>query len=607
LLVYEAEETHEINCISIPNFQSYHQTFGYRNVFNNAAMNLLRPGAYIPAGTIFADSPGVGKNTNYMFGTELETAFMSLPATSEDGVIISRSALEKLTYHTFEVRKVNFGSNMYPLNLYGTKTMYKPFPEIGEYIRDDGMLMKFRTYESDLVPVEMSIHDVMEPDNYFDTALYTKAGRGKVVDIQVIANNNSSRQLPDAMTEQLSKYQRALYRYHREIVELDQSLRLNHRKKFGSQSKLRVSPNFHRLVVESMAITNYFPAGVSNRHSLNLLERKEPIDEYRVEFTIEYEVTPGIGSKMTDCHGGKGVIVLVEEPENMPVDEAGNRAEVIMDSLATLNRMNLARSYEHYHGAAARDVSVEVRKLLGLSKGVSMERLELLDPQLIFAAHQYILRYYETISTRQFEFYRDLPKEKIIEHVFDVVNEGIYPYMPTDNDKDPVETARIVEQKFKPVYGPVSYVGNSGERHTTRDKVRIGPMYFMLLDKTATEWASTSTGRLQHFGVLTTMTKSEKFSSPWRNNPTRTIGESEARIYRAVTSPYVIAELLDRSNNPTTQKNIVQNLLMAEKPGNIDEVVDRDFISYGNSRSLQNVKHIMHCAGFTVAYKPEKL
>jgi len=605
LVIYEIDETHVIDCFTIPNFQSFHQTFGYRLVFKDA-MSLLRPNAFIGKGTVFADSPGVGDNQNYMFGVELETAFMSLPATAEDGIIISEDALPKLKFHTFETRKVNFGANQFPLNLYGTLEHYKPFPDIGEQIREDGLLMMFRSYDSDLAPVEMSIYDTMEPDFYFDTALYTKPGKGRIVDIQVISNNNPNRQLPELMATQLRKYERAKVRFHQEIVDTEKALRAAHKKKFGT-NKLSITPRFHRLVEESMAIVNHPLPGDKQRHSLQLLERKEPLDEFRIEFTIEYEVIPGIGNKMTDTHGGKGVICKIEKAENMPVDAAGNRAEIVMDPIATLNRMNEGRSYEHFHSGAARDVSVEVRRQLGVGKGISMERLELMDPDLVINAHQFLLRYYDLISTKQYEFFRDLPKEKKYEHVLNVVNEGIFPFIPVDNDKDPIEMVKNVNRVFNPVYGPVSYVGNSGVRHTTVERSRIAPMYFMLLDKTATEWSSTATGKLQHFGVLTTMTKSEKFSLPFRNNPTRTIGESEARIYDAVTEPYVVAELLDRSNNPAAQKNIVWNLLNALQPGNIDNIVDRNFIPYGNSRSLQNVKHIFNCAGFTTSWTPEKL
>jgi len=39
----------------------------------------------------------------------------------------------------------------------------------------------------------------------------------------------------------------------------------------------------------------------------------------------------------------------------MPVDELGNRADIITDNYATISRMNLGRSYEMYLGSVSRD------------------------------------------------------------------------------------------------------------------------------------------------------------------------------------------------------------------------------------------------------------
>ena len=300
IVIYENDETKEIDYFSIPHFASYHQFFGFTYAIKDAASQ-LKPGAYIAKDTIFADSPSVSENNGYMYGTDMNVAFMSLPSVSEDGIMISKDALEKLKFDIFETRIVECGAGHFPLNLYGTKDVYKPFPDIGDYIREDGVLMMMRTYDNDLMPVEMSIYDTMEPDFIFDKGVYVRGGKGRVVDIKVVSNNNPNKQLPETMCEHLEKYQRALIRFHSEIVDTEKKLRFERKRKFG-ESKLKLSPRLHRLMVESLAVTNHDSAKI--KHGLNLLYRKAPIDEYRIEFVIEYEMTPTDAFKLTDTHGG---------------------------------------------------------------------------------------------------------------------------------------------------------------------------------------------------------------------------------------------------------------------------------------------------------------
>jgi len=301
IVIYESETTKEIDYISIPYFASYHQFFGFKYEFKDT-LSQLRPGAYIAKDTVFADSSSVGENTNYKYGASVNMAFMSLPSVSEDGVMICRDVLDKFSFNIFETRSIEFGATHFPLNLYGSKFNYKPFPDIGDYIREDGLLMIVRPYDNDLMPVEMSVYDTMEPDYIFDKGTYVRGGKGKIVDIKVIANNSVNRQLPANMTAHIERYNRAFVKFHQDIVDTEAQIRYERKRKFG-ESKLKISPKFHRLLVESLAITNYNEKKL--KQPLKLLYRKNTIDEYRIEFTIEYKITPGIGYKLTDCSGGK--------------------------------------------------------------------------------------------------------------------------------------------------------------------------------------------------------------------------------------------------------------------------------------------------------------
>jgi hypothetical protein len=616
LVIYEDRNTHELGCFSIPTFASYHQYFGFKYKLTQAC-NLLTPGTKIDKGTVFADTPAVSENGGYMYGTEMNIAFMSHPSVAEDGIMISRDVLPRLKFRLYERRSVEFGNNYFPLNMYGRTGEYKPFPDIGDRIRDHGILAMLRPYDSSLTPVEMSIYDVMEPDFIFDKPVYVRGKGGKVVDIKVFKDNQEVSGVPTGIMEGMEKYPAALRRYYRDILNFEKGLAMENLKK-GYSGKLALKPEFHRLMVEAMAVLgepipkSYQAREIRESKSqprLNLMYRKAPIDNYRIEFTIEYEITPVEGFKLTDSHGCKGVICKIEEPENMPVDAKGRRADIVMDSNSIIARMCIGRPYETYFGAGCLDVSDDVRANLNIPKQSAKKALKLLkqysDEQLEWSK-QHILKFLGCITPIQQDYYARLNREQWLDVLANVIQDGIRLGIRTDNPISLDDAVVNVENNFKLCYGPVTYRDLSGRLVTTVDPVRIQPIYLMLLEKISDDWSSVSSGKQQHFGVLSPSTRSEKFSYPWRNSPVRTIGETEGRIFAAYCGRECIAEMMDRSNNPLTHKNEVWNILSADNPMNIDEVVDRNIVPLGNGKQNQLVEHILMVAGIRIEYVKPK-
>lgn len=292
----------------------------------------------------------------------------------------------------------------------------------------------------------------------------------------------------------------------------------------------------------------------------------------------------------------------------MPIDANGNRADIVLDPASTISRMNIGRLYEHYVSGAARDVRQRLRSMLGLTaKKYTINQLLDIDQRLLNEAYEFLLQFYKCVNNKQYEFFSNLGQEERIEHLCECTEDTINSiklYIPVDTDKDSIEMVQEIEALVKPIYGPVSYVGNSGRQSITKAKVRIAPMYFMLLDKITDEWSSVATGRLQHFGILSPNIKSEKFIFPFRNTPIRAYGEAEFRILQIIKQRYV-AELVDRNNNPYTQRIISVGLLTADKPTHIDMLVDRRIHPFGNSKNIQVVKHPIMTAGIRMISEKE--
>lgn len=292
LVIYEDMDTSEIGCIEVENFRSDHPTFGYP--YKNAeGFNKIHQGAYLSKGEVIKKSPIVTDDGSYMYGLETNVASMSVPGIAEDGIVVSESYLKRLTYHTYSKVSVELGAMMFPLNLYGNEKVYKIMPEIGEYVRPDGLLVARRKYNEDTALYDQSPHGLMEFQYNHDDPIYVQPG-GRLIDVRVVHSPLSRlNKVPVGMDQQLKKYHDANYEYHKAIM--DQYWYLYKLRK----DSLRITPEFNRVVREAQFVTNF-----TRGERLKAKRRNRDLDDWYVEFVLEYKNVPGIGFKLTDALGG---------------------------------------------------------------------------------------------------------------------------------------------------------------------------------------------------------------------------------------------------------------------------------------------------------------
>ncbi len=618
IVIYEDVETKQIGCLDMRNFHSIHQQFGFKYVENKTAMDKLFRLNEIKKDTIFKDSPNVDEDGNYMIGIETNVAFLSIPAVIEDGVVASDEYVEKLTTKAYAVHVVKWGKNVYPLNLYAgydDDNVYKPLPDIGERVRADGLLFGLRGHHELRSVVEMTRDALKEPDYIFDKLTYVEPN-AKVIDIKVFYDPHGKTTTPVGMEEQAMKYARANSQFYSSLW--DEYTRL----KAARKDDLRISPQLQNLLVDAQADT-----GIYQGNRISKTHRMVPLDDFRIEVTLEYDMVPTIGYKITGFAGDKGILCDVIPKADMPVDSDGNVADVIMDPISTTKRTNIGRMYEQYINAASRDVSVRVRDMFGLDpKAPDEESVNraIQNTSMVNEAFHYLLSYYATVSPKMHEritsaeymqyfmdyqnkMHRQDPLGMLVQkelltveqaHLKAVLLEGVYLWIPTNNTISSPDIIRKVKQNFPPVHGPIVYRGKSGNISTTFEDVLIGSIYVLLLDKTGSGWAGVASAKLQHFGIPAKLTNNDKYSAPGRMQPVRYTGEAEGRSFAAVMGGAAAADILDQSNNPQVHKHISYNILTNDKPMAIKQIVDRDKFPRGSGRPIVFVKHQLECGGW---------
>jgi DNA-directed RNA polymerase beta subunit len=91
--------------------------------------------------------------------------------------------------------------------------------------------------------------------------------------------------------------------------------------------------------------------------------KHETIKGIYIRFKIEQELQVGLGDKLCNRYGNKGIISLVEKDELMPRLPNGDRIDIVLNPLGLLGRMNVGQLYEMYCGLMARELGRRIPTL----------------------------------------------------------------------------------------------------------------------------------------------------------------------------------------------------------------------------------------------------
>ena len=603
LIIFEDLVTGMIDYIDLPRYFSMHQYFGFEYKWNEDALGSLIKDNILPAGTIFADSPAVTSNSGYKFGVNADVALVTIPEVAEDGMVISEDFAKRLEYTTYETRSIEFGVDSFPLNLYGDKDHYKPFPEVGEKVNDDSVFIVLRKYDNELAPALNSVYDVMEFDPVYDEAVYVKPD-SYVENIKIYNNKKFKKNIWNGTSEMTVKYAEGLKKYYSDIIDTYEDLERDHYKRYRNNN-MRVSEQLNKLLLDAYAMVN------PDNNKIEYTYKNEKMDLVRIEVTLKHVTTPVLGGKITNMIGGKGVIVEIRKKEEMAMDKYGNYADVMADPTSISSRMNISVLYEQYFNAASRKTKHMVTEKI-FSYDNSMDAvaiIEILTPKETLEVFDIVLGLLKIIDTEQYTSYANLVATdnyfSIKDILVEIVTKEMFIYYTVKAKK---RAYQVVEDlKRSPYAADIDYITflKDGKRVRSNNKMIMAPLYMILLFKTGDEYLSVASAKTNHYNFPIGVSKINKNRIPWRASPVKVLSETESRLFTAYGSRLGIAEMKDRANSITTHKMVYKSILEADKPTVIARAVDRTKQPYGTDASLQLVNNIFNCAGIELEYKPD--
>jgi len=570
-----------LDALHIDRVHKNHQTYGW--LYDRNEDVSLRPGTVVRKGTVLAKSPRVDSMENYNYGINLKTAVMSINEITEDGYVVSESAAKKLATKTYLTMTVSFGKFlngdvMIPLNLYGKgKDNFKILPEIGETIRDDNLLFACRLVDPRNSGLDMSYHKLEQVDITHDKKFYIPAGLAgaKVVDVSI--SKAGENHINPVFTKQVDKLYRSQMESYRQIYNTYKDMRKKH-------PNLKLSPRFNIDIVEIMKelkegfVRKVIPG-----------RKKAPLAEWTVDITLECDMELSISCKLSGNYGNKGITVDIWPDERMPVDQYGTRAEFIVDGDSSGKRMNWTVLQEQYYGC---QLDQAVRRISAMGK--QSEKMNYLMGFIKAISPMYHKELVEMIDDGSMD---EAAQVEFIAEFIDFPDIYIPPYCPVLG----IESIDRIDQYDALEYGPVKYrLEEGGEDIITEEDIMIGDMYMMFLEKNGTEWSSVSSPKRQHFGLISKLSNSNKFSMPWREHPMRFFGEPEEKAIAANCGHEHIGKTVNRPNDPKATQELHRSILNTKTPSDIKEAVDYTKIPTNGSRANLFVKHMFYCDGFEI-------
>jgi hypothetical protein len=308
-----------------------HLTENYGYLLDNSKMDGLMKGSEILPDSIMQSWPCHDDGGNFMFGINLKTVYMNLEGlTYEDGLVISESAAQRLAHTSIDQILVNMNANDLSPNLYGDESEegYQGFPEVGEDVKN-GMLLARRRINHESILYDLSASQLSRFNPESDVPFYSDGGM--VVDVDIFSN------LSEAELDR-HPFNRQLLAHHRKWLEF-QSWVMDIFSPYVTGGEEDGERKY------SSDVAFWFKKCRNSLAGKWRNERKE-FDGVILRFTIAKSNPAVEGSKLTNRYGGKGVVSQIWPDDRMPITEDGRHADIVVNSLGVVNRLNPSQLYE---------------------------------------------------------------------------------------------------------------------------------------------------------------------------------------------------------------------------------------------------------------------
>lgn len=585
-ILYKNDEKNAYDILELPAYNTQNTYVGFEYVYDKDVMRRLEKGATFAKGTVFAQSPRISKNGEWCFSMPTLVAALSDYRTEEDGVIMTRSFAER-SRCMFKLDR-NFGYNedeWIPLMLYGTDENPSPFPEAGQEIRADGIVMGFRRRIKENALVTLTKKALREPDLIYDKLFY--APRDAIVKSVTIKSekmkNRSNNRSTDAIPQ---RHNEMLERYEKKQNEMWNNVTRWYEMKANSalDGKIPISKELDTFVRN--AYGNYTRNGIGKINPLSRAEKREKLKDWNIYIELRQSVAGRVKWKYAGLNGDKGVNVLIIEDHEAPCYPDGTRAEFIVNNTPAFRRQIYSMLMELSINFVNMNVQREV---------VHLRRLG--DYKTAFGK---LMEFYETgfpefAETVKAALVTDEEKEG---HVDDVCKRKISVHVISNTKQFGINIINALRKKYSYKPQKAMFVNSLGERVETTNPILISYQDIMLLDKFGADMSAQSMPKSNLFGMPAKMNDSGKYATPMTDKNNKNSGETELRLEVSQAGGQEAAKHLALAYSPENRSKATRRMIRADDPFNINQIVKP--AEYLSNRALQMSISMLSDSGYTL-------
>lgn len=554
-----------------------------------------QPGDIVKKNEFVYKSDNYDNYGNFAYGVNLKAVYIPWKnLTYEDGVVISESAAKKLTSFKVEETMFSINGNDVLLNLYGNDDYYKSFPKIGDHIDSNTRILaaiRRKNSKNLLYNFQNSKMKTVNFEN--DTIIYT--GGGSVVDIDIYSNTPSWKlkgwekdektgdykldkntglpyvnpaKKPSDFTQEIIDVLEAQENYY---LTLATTLELVIPVKTMTTSELEKEKNefgyniSHAIPKEENPNKYTDELGFLWKKSHEIIDEKiqwrddgKAFDNFKIKFLILKENPLTEGCKLTGRYGNKGVVTLIEKDEKMPITEDGVRADICLNPLGIINRLNPAQIIEQYINFMSDHVVKLLQKYrdareLGKMEDEFFDYMKVMNP----TEYDFLDEHYIMMNRSEKEEFFD-----------DLITNGIYMHQQPFFGNTSFET-------FQQLFKDKPYLSEKYKFMGIEKPMVMGDIYFIRLKHESNNKMSVrSTGLTNMKNIPSKSTLKKEKRLQISNTPIR-LGEMETTNLLISKRGDIVEKLLKSySTSEEGRSNLVADLETSQDPLNLKVIND---------------------------------
>ncbi|QDH47028.1 hypothetical protein D6_0060 [Aeromonas phage D6] len=565
-VIVRNEDTHVYDLIEMSKFNTQNMELGFEYKYNKDLLRTVQKGARYKKGTVFASSARITESGEWCPGVETRVAAMSHVDTEEDAVVIYRSYAQKVGVVFSREHRYQWDEEDYVmLNLYGELDRHQGFPFSGERVRHDGIVMGFRKKDKTVALNALSKQALMEPDPMYDVLFYSSPDC-IVADIQVEteryknqSNNRKAEKRTLPHTAELERIEEMYNEFYNRVIRWYNSVKRNH------SDQVPLSPALWNFIITCQAnITRDFstPHATGKFHKVKRKMSNINLKDWRITIKLREDVEGKVRFKNTGMDGNKSVIMKVLPDEEAPIDDHGNRCDMIVGNTPAFRRQILGTLIE---------LDVNFINIHTYPKIVAAY-----DAGDMETAWNLASTFYKTVNPSFGELVESLNGEERLKHLAWIRQKDteFSVQAPSADGEVGISIIERLKEQYPDIQPtPVTYINQYGDTIRTRHPIVISSLYYIMLDKFGDDMSCQSTPKFNIFGLPTSLSKDERAREFHRSVGNRNVGETEGRLFINQKGGVAAVRTLALGNSPALLEQSVRRIIRADNPMTIKYLV----------------------------------